>query len=155
VTREYPEYPIPAVGAIAISNGKILLVRRGSPPAKVFWSIPGGVIEVGERIEDAVRREFKEETGLECEVLNLYHITQAIIKDDEGRVRYHYIILDYFVKVVNEEEPKPGGDVLEAKWVRIKDAMKLNLTRSARELLKKLMTGISKKSLDQQIQHVR
>ncbi|MHA1617501.1 MAG: NUDIX hydrolase [Candidatus Njordarchaeales archaeon] len=142
--REYPRYPIPAVGAVAISNGKILLVKRGVPPGRGFWSIPGGAIEVGERIEDAVKREFKEETGLECEVLDLCHIAQVIIKDKDGRVKYHYIILDYLVKTEDSKEPSPGGDVLDAEWFELKEVLKLELTKPTRELIKKLL-GIKNK----------
>ena len=95
MTREYPERPILAVGAVVVSRGRALLVRRGNDPAKGLWSIPGGKVELGETIHDAVRREIKEETGLDIKVGRRLRILQRIFRDDSGRVRYHYVLIDF------------------------------------------------------------
>ena len=101
--REYPEHPLVGVGAVAVHNDKVLLVKRGHPPGVGLWSIPGGLVELGEKIEDAVKREFQEETGLICEVRDLIQVSQVIIRDDHGRIKWHYIILDYLVSVCGSE----------------------------------------------------
>lgn len=93
--REYPARPILGVGAVVVSGGRALLVKRGNEPAKGVWSIPGGKVELGETIHDAVVREIREETGLEIEVGDRLQILERIFRDDSGRVRYHYVLIDY------------------------------------------------------------
>jgi ADP-ribose pyrophosphatase YjhB (NUDIX family) len=95
MSREYPARPILGVGAVVVSDGRALLVKRGKEPAKDVWSIPGGMVEIGETIRDAVVREIREETGLEIEVGDRLSILERIFRDDFGRVRYHYVLIDY------------------------------------------------------------
>jgi 8-oxo-dGTP diphosphatase len=95
MTREYPARPILGVGAVVVSDGRALLIKRGNEPAKGVWSIPGGMVEIGETIHDAVGREIREETGLEIEVADRLSILERVFRDDSGRVRYHYVLIDY------------------------------------------------------------
>lgn len=95
MSREYPTRPILGVGAVVVSGGRALLVQRDKEPAKGVWSIPGGMVETGEKIREAVIREIREETGLEIEVGQRLEILERIFRDDSGRVKYHYVLIDY------------------------------------------------------------
>jgi ADP-ribose pyrophosphatase YjhB (NUDIX family) len=98
--RRFPPRPVPGVGALIIDGDRILLVERGREPLKGYWSLPGGAVETGELLEDALRREVREETGLEIDVVRLIEIFERImfsedVPGENGRVEYHYILLDY------------------------------------------------------------
>src|SRR5512142_1769733 len=116
MAREYPQFPIPAVGVVVVRDGKALLIRRGNEPARGRWSIPGGVIETGELLHEAARRELREECGIEIEVGPMLQIFESITRDADGRVRFHYVILDLLGHQTGGEL-KAGGDVLEARYV--------------------------------------
>jgi 8-oxo-dGTP diphosphatase len=104
------------VGAIIIEGEKILLVERGREPHAGCWSLPGGVLEVGETLEQAVRREVREETGLEVEPVAIVEIFERIIHDDAGAVEYHYVLVDYLCTVVGGELIA-GDDASSAAWI--------------------------------------
>jgi 8-oxo-dGTP diphosphatase len=106
MSREYPERPILGVGAVVVSRGRALLVKRGHEPAMGQWSIPGGRVKPGETLHDAVRREIREETGLSVEVGRRLRVLERIFRDDSGRVKYHYVLIDY--------RAVPTGGVLSA-----------------------------------------
>ncbi|MDE3198888.1 MAG: NUDIX hydrolase [Acidobacteriota bacterium] len=106
-SRRYPLRPIPGVGALIVEKGRILLVERGQEPLKGYWSLPGGAVETGERLEEALRREVREETGLEVEIVTPIGIFERIMHDVEGRVEYHYILMDYLCRPA-------GGEVCAA-----------------------------------------
>jgi len=96
-SRRYPSRPFLGVGALIFEAGKILLVERGKEPLKGYWSIPGGIVETGEKLEDAIRREVIEETGLHVEPYSMFEIFERIIPDgpdDEGQPEYHYVLID-------------------------------------------------------------
>lgn len=86
------------VGALIIESGRILLVERGNAPLEGYWSLPGGGVETGERLEEAMRREIREETGLEVEVMGVLEVFERIMNDAEGRVEYHYVLIDYLCR---------------------------------------------------------
>ena len=97
--REFPAAPLVGVGAVIVQQGRVLLVQRGTEPARGRWSIPGGLIEIGESLTDAVIREVREETGLHVEPIELIELLDRIHRDGD-RVRYHYVIADYLCRVV-------------------------------------------------------
>jgi len=105
MSRDYPERPIVGVAAVVIENDKVALVRRGRPPAYGEWSLPGGAVELGETVEEAVIREVSEEIGLEVEVLELVAILDRIFLDKEGQPQFHYVLLDFLCR-------KTGGTLL-------------------------------------------
>jgi len=113
--REFPSAPLVGVGAVIVEAGRVLLVQRGAEPLKGHWSLPGGLVELGEELANAVAREVREETGLVVEPLELIELLDRIYREDE-RVRYHYVIADYLCRVT-------GGELLAAsdadavRWV--------------------------------------
>ena len=115
MSRLYPDRPIVGIGVAVLRPGEVLLVRRGNPPNAGQWSLPGGAQELGETAEDAARRELLEETGLRVGVLHLAAQVDSIHRDDDGRVRYHYTIID-FAAAWTSGEAVAGGDVTEAIW---------------------------------------
>ncbi len=117
MSREYPERPIVGVGGVAVQDGRVLLVRRGRPPLEGEWSIPGGALEVGEPLVDGVRRELREETGLEVEPLEVLAVLDRIIRDPQGRVRFHYVLIDYLCRVVSGQACA-ASDARECAWAR-------------------------------------
>ncbi|MFZ0746566.1 MAG: NUDIX hydrolase [Terracidiphilus sp.] len=115
MAREFPEAPMIAVGALIVENGRVLLVRRGHEPLKGHWSLPGGLLEVGESLHAGVVREVREETGLIVEPTELIELLDRIHRDGE-RVRYHYVIADYLCRVVGGAL-KAASDADEVRWV--------------------------------------
>ncbi len=139
-SREYPKYPLVGVGGILIQDNKILLVKRKNEPGKGLWAIPGGLVEPGETLKDAVKREIKEETNLVVDVLRPINADEIVVRDDEGRIKYHYVLVDFLCKVI-EGSLKPGDDAKEVRWIDIKRAKNLQLTNSTRKLLDRITEG--------------
>ena len=98
--REYPDTPLVGVGAIIIEEGRVVLVKRGHPPLEGKWSIPGGVLEIGETLRKAAVREALEETGLTVEPGELLGVFERVIPDEQGRMRYHYVLIDFLCRRV-------------------------------------------------------
>ncbi len=138
--RTYPSNPLVGVGAVAIKNGKILLVKRAFDPGAGKWSIPGGLVEVGEKLSEACARETEEETGIKVEILELINVFDMIDRDEDGRVRYHYVLVDFLAKPVGGEEKK-SEEVTEIAWVDYQEAKRMDLTKTARKALEELFGG--------------
>ncbi|MGC8795194.1 MAG: NUDIX hydrolase [Bryobacteraceae bacterium] len=136
--RQYPDRPLVGVGAIVVDGDRLLLVQRGSPPHQGQWSLPGGLLEAGERLEDAVKREVREETGLEVEVLSLGGVFERIVRDDTGRLEYHYVLLDYLCRPCGGRLHH-GSDAVAAAWVPLDQLATYPLTAGTREFLEKIL----------------
>jgi 8-oxo-dGTP diphosphatase len=142
-SREYPERPVVGVGGVIVDRGRTVLIRRGTEPLLGEWSIPGGTIEIGETIEEAVRRELREETGLEVRVVELIELFDRIyfgdsssLTKDKEKPRYHYLIADYLCELVGGE-PRAGSDVTDLAFAREEELVKFRLTEKATSVLKK------------------
>lgn len=129
--RIYPERPLVGVGAIIIARGKILLEKRKNEPGRGQWSIPGGLVELGESVEQTAIREVKEETGLEVEKPEHIDVVDNIDLDEEGKVRYHFIIIDYLVKLKGGNV-EASSDAAELRWVAFEDVGTYDLTPTFR-----------------------
>lgn len=137
--RVYPEIPLIGVGAVVQMDNKILLVRRANEPGKGLWSIPGGLLEVGETLKEAAKREVEEETGIPVEIGELIDVIENIIRDEDGRVKFHYVLIDFKAKPISEKfEIKPSSEVLEARWFTPEEIRNIPLTRTAKSLLRKI-----------------
>ncbi len=143
--REYPDQPVVGVGGVVISDGRALLIRRGSEPLKGEWSIPGGTLELGETLEEGVRRELREETGLEVRVLELIEVFERIFPEQDGkpvragRPQFHFVILDYLCET-SGGVPRPGSDVTDVALVSEEELPRYNLTPTATRVLRKAFT---------------
>lgn len=126
--------PVPAVAAIILRGDQILLIERGSEPGMGKWSVPGGSMEIGETIEEAVKREVREETGLEINVGKLAGVCDLIIRRG-GDIRFHYVLLDYFA-TVESGEPVAATDAAECRWVRLSDIGNYDVTRTLLDRLR-------------------
>ena len=116
MAREYPEAPVAGVGGVVICGDEVLLVRRAFPPRQGEWSLPGGRLELGESLPDAVRREVREETGIEVAVGPLVAAFDRVHRDEAGRVRYHFVIVDYLCRPIGGTLCA-GDDAADARWV--------------------------------------
>jgi ADP-ribose pyrophosphatase YjhB (NUDIX family) len=136
MSRIYPNHPGFGVGAVVFVDDRLLLIRRGNPPNEGSWIFPGGLVEIGESIEDALIREVEEETGLTVRVGKLIELFDYIDLDEHGRVRYHYIIADYSCELV-EGELEAGSDVTDVRWIRLDELPSLELSVKALEVIEK------------------
>jgi len=136
--REYPNQPLAGVGAIIINKGKIILVKRGVEPGKGKWSIPGGLVELGETVREATVREAKEETCLDVEIVMDRPIDafDNVDIDSQGGLRYHYILIQFLTRP-KSGTLKPSSDVVDAKWVSLEEIEKYDLTKPFRKFFTK------------------
>jgi 8-oxo-dGTP diphosphatase len=134
--RDYPERPIIGVGAVIIREDRVLLVRRATEPLKGEWSVPGGVLELGEKLRDGIRREVLEETGLEVEPGDVLDVFDSIFRDEQGRTQYHYVLIDYLCRLLLGEA-KAGIDVSEVRWVQEVELAAMGLRDSIEQVVRK------------------
>lgn len=134
--REYPETPLVGVGAIIIQGNQVALVKRGHAPLQGKWSIPGGVLEIGETLRKAAIREAFEETGLSIEPGELLGVFERVLPDEEGRMKYHYVLIDFLCRRV-AGELLAGDDADEVRWFRRDELAALELARETEEVILK------------------
>jgi 8-oxo-dGTP diphosphatase len=131
VKRLYPDQPVVGIGAVIIQKGKIALIKRGNEPSRGKWTIPGGLVELGESLEAAVIRETKEETLLDVEDPTLIDVVDNVDLDEQGKVKYHYVIIDYLVHV-KAGTIQAASDAEELRMVPFDEVEDYNLTASFR-----------------------
>jgi ADP-ribose pyrophosphatase YjhB (NUDIX family) len=136
--REYPTQPIVGVGALIINDGRLVLVKRGVEPDRGGWSIPGGAVDLGERVREAAVREAEEECGLDIEIMvdRPLDVVDSINTDEKGGFQFHYVLLQFLARP-RGGKLKPGSDVLDAKWVPLEDVETYDLTKSFRSFFKR------------------
>ncbi|MFO8032039.1 MAG: NUDIX hydrolase [Desulfohalobiaceae bacterium] len=135
--RKYPQFPVLGIGALVLHQGQVLLVRRGTQPALGEWSIPGGMVELGESLQQAAEREILEETGVRIKAGEPAYVFDWIQRDQPGEVLYHYVIVDLWAEYL-QGSPVAGDDAQEAGWVALSQLQGLDLNQSTRFLLQRL-----------------
>jgi ADP-ribose pyrophosphatase YjhB (NUDIX family) len=134
--REYPENPLVGVGAVIVGDGRVLLIQRGQAPLLGEWSLPGGVLECGESLREAAVREAREETGLDVEVGEMLGVYERVIRSEDGRVRYHYVLIDFLCHVAGGEL-KAASDAAEVGWFTREQLPALKLAYDADDVVRK------------------
>jgi len=133
--RDYPEHPIIGVGAVIVRGERALLVRRATKPLKDEWSVPGGVLELGEKLRVGAAREALEETGLTVEVGEVLDVFDSIFPDADGRTQYHFVLIDFLCRPV-AGEAKAGSDVSDVRWVSEDELANLKLRDSIADVVR-------------------
>ena len=141
--RAYPDHPIIGVGAVIIDSGRALLVRRNTEPLKGEWSVPGGALELGEKLRDGAAREALEETGLHVEVGEVLDVFDSIFPDSDGRTQYHYVLIDFLCRPLSGEAA-PGSDVSEVQWITAADLDHFSLRDSIAQVIRKAFAATRK-----------
>jgi 8-oxo-dGTP diphosphatase len=136
-SREYPDSPRVGVGAVVLREGRVLLVQRGMAPANGLWAIPGGALELGETLREAAEREILEETGITIRAGEPVFTCDVCQRDDAGRVRFHYVIIDLAADYVSGDV-MGGDDALEARWVAPEEIENLPATKTTLKLLRQI-----------------
>jgi ADP-ribose pyrophosphatase YjhB (NUDIX family) len=136
MNREFPEAPLVGVGAIIIEDARVLLVKRAHPPLQAQWSIPGGVLEVGELIREATIREAREETGLIVDPVELLGVYDRVLRNPERRVQYHYVLIDFLCRKVGGEL-SAASDAAEVCWFTREELPALHLAEDTLDVVNK------------------
>jgi len=140
--REFPEQPLVGVGAIIIEGERVLLVKRAHPPIQGQWSIPGGVLEVGELVRDAAVREAREETGLIVEPGELLGVYDRVLRHADGRVQYHYVLIDFLCRPVGGEL-RASSDAAEVRWFTREELPPLKLAEDTQDVIRKGLEAVA------------
>jgi ADP-ribose pyrophosphatase YjhB (NUDIX family) len=138
VSREYPDYPRVGVGAVVLHQGRVLLVRRGGQPSSGKWSLPGGLVELGESAVEAIRREIQEECSIGIRVVDVAGVIDRVTRDAAGRVRYHYVLVDYLA-YAESEAIVAGTDAAECRWVEIERVGELDVTDGLMDMIRRAL----------------
>jgi ADP-ribose pyrophosphatase YjhB (NUDIX family) len=143
--REFPEVPLVGIGAILIEDSRVLLVKRGHPPLQAQWSIPGGMLEVGELVREAAIREAREETGLIVEPGELLGVYDRVLRDTEHRVQYHYVLIDFLCRRVGGQL-FAASDAAEVRWFTREELPPLKLAEDTQDVIRKGFAAMGIKS---------
>jgi 8-oxo-dGTP diphosphatase len=135
-SREYPARPIVGVGAVVQKDDCVLLIQRGKEPGRGIWSLPGGTVELGERLPAAAAREVFEECGVVVQVQTPLETFDLILRDDSGRPKYHYVIIDFVARYISGEA-SAASDAADARWVRLADLANYELNEKTLEVIYK------------------
>ena len=140
--REYPEHPLVGVGAVIVEGDRVVLVRRAAQPMAGEWSIPGGLLELGETMRLGAEREAREETGLQVEAGEVLGVLDRILPDASGKLRFHYVLIDFLCRRV-AGELRAGGDAAEARWVRESELQSLGVAEAAVKVIREGFSQVS------------
>lgn len=138
MAREYPDRPIVGVGGVVVQEGAVLLVQRAADPLKGRWTLPGGAVELGETLTEALARELREETGLEVKIIDLVEVFERIHREAEGPPRYHYVLIDYLCVPVGGTACA-GSDVAAVAWARPEEFPRYQLTEKTAAVIAKAL----------------
>jgi 8-oxo-dGTP diphosphatase len=136
VSREYPDYPRVGVGAVILHTDRVLLVRRGKSPSFGKWTLPGGLVELGETTVEAIAREIMEECGIKIRVVDVAGVITRVVKDDDDRIRYHYVLVDYLA-YPDSMDVVAGSDAAEAQWFEIEQVGDLDTTQGLVDMIRR------------------
>jgi 8-oxo-dGTP diphosphatase len=141
MAREYPACPVVGVGAVVVRGNRALIIKRGHEPRKGEWSLPGGIVELGESLVEAVRREVLEETGLEVEAGPIVETFDRVHRDADGRVRYHFVIVDYLC-TAPDGDAVAGSDAEAVAWVTADEIARYGINTHAAGVLRRGLEGL-------------
>jgi len=136
--REYPDRPIVGVGAVIVDRGRSVLVRRATEPLRGEWSIPGGVLEIGETLRAGAEREALEETGLVVKAGEVLGVFDRVVPGEDGRTRFHYVLIDFLCERISGEL-RAGGDAADARWVTLDDLQTIDIAEPAAGLIRRAL----------------
>ncbi len=137
--RKYPERPLVGVGAVIIRDGKILLVKRANEPNRGRWSVPGGLVRSGERLKDALKREIREELGVDITVGDVACVTDEIFLDEKGNAEYHYIVIDFFADII-DGAPRAMSDAEDVEWFDLSRIEGGNVVYFVEKLVRRILS---------------
>lgn len=158
MSRRYPERPVLGVGALIFQDEAVLMIRRGQQPLEGFWALPGGGVEVGERLEAAIVREMMEETGLRVRPVSIGAVFERIIRDDVDSAEYHYVIVDYLCEICGGTL-KAGSDVSDVRWIPLAEMDQIPLTDGTANVVRRVYSkrqalGLRSQVIDSKVQAV-
>ncbi len=133
--REYPETPLVGVGAVILDQGRVVLVKRKFPPLAGDWSIPGGRLKIGETLREGVVREAREETGLTVDPVELLGVYDRLLRDEAGRILYHYVLIDFLCRRLTGEL-QASGDADDARWFSPEEIEKVSLVTDTAQVIR-------------------
>jgi len=140
IPREYPDRPLVGVGAIIVDAGRVALIKRGKPPLLGEWSIPGGMLELGETVRQGAEREALEETGLVVRATELLGVFDRVVLDEEKQCQYHYVLIDFLCERISGDL-RAAGDAAAARWFTLEEINKLPVPEDTSRVIR---TGLDK-----------